>query len=178
MTSFSPCLVLLIGPSEVLYLKCYNLYIMKSYYKLFSSLILSLFAFPALADVLPLPDHPRPYILNLTDAADLGVTVILYFLATLLFELPVMYLFSFRSRRSISAVAIANFISVFVLQISLAYGFSWLMMEMAVVLIEFAVIKFMLKDTPWKKLLLAVFVANLFSAVIGTLALASLFSIS
>ncbi len=151
---------------------------MKYHYKLFTSLALGLFAFPALADILPDPDDPRHYKpIDYSkkfwdDRIDFALSIFLYFLATLLFELPIMYWFGFRSRRSISAVAIANLVSVPILQISLAYyGASWVMMEIAVIFIEFGIIKFMLKDVSWNKLLLALFAANLFSAVAGTLAL-------
>ena len=150
---------------------------MKRYCKFFTSLALSFWALPVFADVIPNPADPRPYVpIDYTkkyweDTIDLGQTIVFYFLATLLFELPIMYWFGFRSRRSILAVVVANFISVPVLQISLAYGYSALILEALVVLIEFAIIKFMLRDMPWNKLLLALVTANIFSAVVGTLVL-------
>ena len=137
---------------------------MKLYvYKIFLSLILVLTALPAFALrlIVLAGGYPESYV------PKVGLLIVAYFILAILslvFKLPIMYWFGLRSRRGISAVVIANLVSIPAYNVLSNSTFS--PVDVLLILVEFAIIKFLVKNMSWKRLLVAVIVANLFPIIV------------
>ena len=102
--------------------------------------------------------------------------IFLYFAATLLFELPVYYLFGIKSKKAFSWIIFVNAITVPALHVfnSLSKGLVthglWLIVaEIIITLFEAFLLMVFLEEEPNKtKIFLATVVANTTSAIIGT----------
>ena len=122
-----------------------------------------------------LASNPNPF------TSALVVATFWYFLTTLIFELPVLYAFGFRSKRAITWAVIANFITIYGLHFAFAYCAyttylgrcnytegSVVIAELIVTAFETAVYILMLrKELSVKRIILATVLANACSAVVG-----------
>ena len=123
--------------------------------------------------------------------------ILLSILLTLLLELPIFWIFGFRDKKSLFIIILANLTSLPLFYIAtryiyfyfttsfgsyIAYGyfstFLWfsdlipvLIFEIPVIIYEALFLIIFLKNVNTKKILLAVFIANIFSATIGGLIL-------
>ncbi|MFA6436674.1 MAG: hypothetical protein WC242_00960 [Candidatus Paceibacterota bacterium] len=107
-----------------------------------------------------------------------GVTL----LVALLLELSILWLFGFRKKKEILFIIIANAISVALLYVFLANmgyheasaksaSYIWRMLffpELIIVCFESIFLKIALKKVSFKKLILAILIANIISATFGT----------
>ena len=106
---------------------------------------------------------------------NLATTILYYLTLTLAFELPIFYIFGFRSKKSLLLVAIVNVVSVTCLHSlnsfwggQLASGSGLLIAELMIIVFETAILALFLKNAiGLKKVMLATISANVVSAVIG-----------
>jgi len=102
-----------------------------------------------------------------------GLTLFL----TLLLELPVFWLFSFRKKKEILVITLANVISVSAFYIASFWLFGFLFVlisELVIIIFEIIFLAKILKGIDIKKITLATIVANLISAIIGGILINSL----
>ena len=131
-----------------------------------------MFIQPAYADIAPdpisafaLPNDANdwvPWMIVLLVLCNYGYTLVL--------ELPILYAFRLRTGKALVAAFFANLISVTILHLTtILFDWNLIVMEVVVVMIELLFIKLIIRKTmSWGKLLLAVFVANLVSSLIGS----------
>lgn len=131
-----------------------------------------MFIQPAYADIAP---DPISSLALPTEAIDwvpwmIVLLVLCNYGFTLLFELPILYAFKFRTGKALLVAFIANLLSVTLLHLTtIVFDWNLVLMELIVIMLEFVVIKLWLgKAMSWGRVLLAVFIANLVSSVIGS----------
>jgi hypothetical protein len=156
--------------------------------------LLDLFSTPKIADMALCPvgeEHSGqgfdggPCVSSATQQAhnlltlSLLLTTLWYFLATLVFELPILWLMGFKSRRAITWAVIANLITVFCFHFATVYcsnagtcnltrGFGLIGAEVLVTAFEAMVyILTLRRELPIGSIILASILANACSAIIG-----------
>ena len=98
------------------------------------------------------------------------------FVITILFEVPVFFIFGLRTTKALFSVLLANFISVtlfYSATIVLPFGgiLILLLMELGVIALESTIIKIRLKQVGWKRIVVSALIANIVSATAGNVAL-------
>lgn len=131
-------------------------------------------AMPALADIAPYPLPPALPTVDSSAAELIPLFIVLMIVCnygfTLVFELPILYAFGFRTGKAILWLSVVNLLSVVGLHVAvLVFDYSILMMEVLVVVLELLLIWPLFRKMTWWKLLLGVITANLVSGIIGTL---------
>jgi hypothetical protein len=106
-----------------------------------------------------------------------------YFLGTLIFELPVLYIFGFRSKKSIVIAILANLLTVFSFHIATNYcgnthkcnltqglNSGFILAEIIVTVVEALIyLVFLSKEIKPSKIIVSTILANLSSAILGGL---------
>jgi len=108
-------------------------------------------------------------------ASFMTVSILIYIVGTIIFELPVYLFMKFRSKKALLWITFVNVVSVTLLQMTnfatggaVSGGLSLVLAEIVVVIFEAIILVGVLKGEKVNKILLAVVLANISSAIIGT----------
>ena len=132
----------------------------------------------ALADIAPpheLPIYPvSPHPNSLVQEQLNYLNILIALLATLACELPIAYLFKLRTKKALLSVIAVNVLTIPVFYITdffthsaITRGFNLLVTELIIMIVESAILCLLLKDFSKKRVILATFIANIFSLCIG-----------
>ncbi len=96
---------------------------------------------------------------------------LIYLLVTILFEIPVFFIFGYKKKKEIVVILLANISSVLAFLLS-GFYFTYnvpqiIIAEIAIIIFEFLIIAYLTENSYRKTLLLTILV-NLFSALFGT----------
>lgn len=145
------------------------------------TLLSEIFIKVARADIAPIDgDYPNndyvPVRQLATSAWDPVKTIGIAFLITLALEIPILYLFGFKTKRHIFVAVLVNLLSFILLNVFLVIFHGEIskvvILELGVILLEILLYTLFVKDVSRRNIILGTVIANVTSALIGTFILA------